>query len=138
MYEIARKHCGSSPKWQISLTNLQNKTGSNAPIKRFRHNLREIIKADVTPFYRFEIDEADLVTVRPRSAQVALSPTITIPEWAEEQARAALHIRPQTLRAALCRDGHYFGIRPLKLPNRMLAWPAEGIERLLSGEESAS
>ena len=74
LYEIARKHCGSSPKWQISLTNLQNKTGSNAPIKRFRHNLREIIKADVTPFYRFEIDEADLVTVRPRSAQVALSP----------------------------------------------------------------
>ena len=55
-----------------------------------------------------------------------------------EQAAAALHIRPQTLRAALCRDGHYFGIRPLKLPNRMLAWPAEGIERLLSGEESAS
>ena len=36
----------------------------------------------------FEIDEADLVTVRPRSVQVALSPTITIPEWAEEQARA--------------------------------------------------
>jgi plasmid replication initiation protein len=88
LYEIARKHCGSSPKWQISLTNLQNKTGSNAPIKRFRHNLREIIKADVTPFYRFEIDEADLVTVRPRSVQVALSSTITIPEWAEEQARA--------------------------------------------------
>ena len=52
-----------------------------------------------------------------------------------EQAAAALHIRPQTLRAAICRDGHYFGIRPLKLPNRMLAWPAEGIERLLSGEE---
>ena len=88
MYKRQRKHCGSSPKWQISLTNLQNKTGSNAPIKRFRHNLREIIKADVTPFYRFEIDDADLVTVRPRSVQVALSPTITIPEWAEEQARA--------------------------------------------------
>ena len=55
-----------------------------------------------------------------------------------EQAAAALHIKPQTLRAALCRDGHYFGIRPLKLPNRMLAWPAEGIERLLSGEEAES
>ena len=55
-----------------------------------------------------------------------------------EQAAAALHIRPQTLRAAMCRDGHYFGIRPVKLPNRMLAWPAESIERLLSGEEAAS
>ena len=52
-----------------------------------------------------------------------------------KQPAAALHIKPQTLRAALCRDGHYFGIRPIKLPNRMLAWPAEGIERLLSGAE---
>lgn len=88
LYEIARKHCGSSSKWQIGLTNLQNKTGSNAPIKRFRHNLREIIRADVTPFYWFEIDEDDLVTVRPRLAPVAIAPSIAIPEWAEEQARA--------------------------------------------------
>ena len=51
-----------------------------------------------------------------------------------EQAAAALHIKPQTLRAALCRDGYYFGIRPIKLPNRMLAWPADAIERLLNGE----
>ena len=55
-----------------------------------------------------------------------------------EQAAAALHIKPQSLRRALCLQGHYFGIRPIKLPNRMLAWPAEGIERLLSGEETAS
>ena len=38
LYEIARAL--RQPPWQISLTNLQNKTGSNAPIKRFRHNLR--------------------------------------------------------------------------------------------------
>ena len=55
-----------------------------------------------------------------------------------EQAAAALHIRPQTLRAALCRDGHYFGVRPIKLRNRFLAWKAEDIERLLNGEEAAS
>ncbi|WP_124084546.1 replication initiator protein A [Pseudogemmobacter humi] len=88
LYEIARKHCGNSPKWQIGLANLQNKTGSNAPIKRFRHNLREIMRADVTPFYRFEIDENDMVTVRPRSVPVDLATPIIIPEWAEEQARA--------------------------------------------------
>ena len=54
--------------------------------------------------------------------------------YSTEQAAAALHIRPQTLRAALCRDGHYFGVRPIKLPNRMLAWPCEAIDRLLTGE----
>ena len=45
---------------------------------------------------------------------------------------------PQSLRRALCLQGHYFGIRPVKLPNRMLAWPAESIERLLSGEKAES
>ena len=54
--------------------------------------------------------------------------------YSTEQAAAALHIKPPTLRAALCRDGHYFGVRPVKLPNRMLAWPREAIERLTAGE----
>ncbi|TDX19529.1 plasmid replication initiator TrfA [Rhodovulum visakhapatnamense] len=88
LYEIARKHCGSKSKWQISLTTLQNKTGSNAPIKRFRHNLREIIKADVTPFYRFELDDNDLVTARPRQPKAQVDPSISLPAWAEEKARA--------------------------------------------------
>ncbi|MBW4976471.1 replication initiator protein A [Roseovarius mucosus] len=88
LYEIARKHCGSKPKWQIGLTTLQNKTGSNAPVKRFRHNLREIIKADVTPFYRFELDDADLVIVRPRQSKAQITPAIALPDWAEEKARA--------------------------------------------------
>lgn len=88
LYEIARKHCGSKPKWQIGLTTLQNKTGSNAPIKRFRHNLREIIKADVTPFYRFELNDNDLVNVRPRQFKAQVAPSISLPAWAEEKARA--------------------------------------------------
>ena len=58
--------------------------------------------------------------------------------YSTEQAAAVLHIRPQTLRAALCRDGHYFGIRPIKLPNRMLAWPVEAIERVTAGGEVAA
>lgn len=43
-------------------------------------------------------------------------------------------VKPHTPRAALCRNGHYFGIRPIKLPNRRLLWPADAVERLLSGE----
>lgn len=87
----ARKHCGRSNKWQIGLPKLQEKTGSNAPIKRFRLNLREIIKNDVTPFYRFELDDNDLVSVRPRSPSVALTPEIIIPAWADEKAREHAH-----------------------------------------------
>lgn len=88
LYEIARKHCGNSSKWQIGLAKLQDKTGSNAPLKRFRLNLREIIEADSTPFYQFELAKDDLVIVRPRKARpVTLSPSIKIPDWAEEHAR---------------------------------------------------
>lgn len=87
LYEIARKHCGSSPKWQIGLAKLQYRTGSNAPLKKFRHNLREIIEKDETPSYSFELTPDDLVVVRPRRTTAALAPDIRLPDWAEEKAR---------------------------------------------------
>ena len=91
LYEIARKHCGGQPRWQIGLAKLQEKTGSNAPLKRFRHNLREIIENDHTPFYRMELTKEDLVIFRPRDGKRSISADITIPEWAEEKARQIAH-----------------------------------------------
>lgn len=44
-----------------------------------------------------------------------------------------LGIKPQTLRAAICRHSHYYGIRPAKLPNGRLIWPADAIARLTAG-----
>ena len=87
IYEIARKHCGSQKKWHISLDKLQAKTGSNAPLKRFRLNLRQIIAGDHTPFYRIELDDKDLVTFRPRTKKIEIAKDLEIPEWADEQAR---------------------------------------------------
>lgn len=55
------------------------------------------------------------------------------PPMTTETLATYLGIKPQTLRAALCRDGHYFGIRPQKAPNRFLLWPENAVERLLSG-----
>ncbi|WP_288129459.1 hypothetical protein [Accumulibacter sp.] len=45
-----------------------------------------------------------------------------------------LGIQAQSLRAAYCRTGAYFGVIPLKAPNRFLRWPADGILRLIAGE----
>ena len=87
IYEIARKHCGAQKRWQISIEKLQEKTGSNAPLKRFRLNLREIIQNDHTPFYRIELTTDDLVIFRPRTEKRALSKGIVIPPWAEERGR---------------------------------------------------
>jgi len=50
----------------------------------------------------------------------------------------SLGIKPQTLRANLCRNGHYFGIRPVKMPNRMLRWPSDAVERLTAGQQAGA
>lgn len=49
------------------------------------------------------------------------------------EAADRLRIRPQTLRRALCLQGHYFGIRPVKLPNGRLLWDAADLDRLTAG-----
>lgn len=87
IYEIARKHCGNQKRWHIKLSNLQDKTGSNAPLKKFRLNIRQIIESDHLPFYRLELTSDDLVIFRPRQNRVITTTDIVLPEWAEEKAR---------------------------------------------------
>lgn len=87
LYEIARKHCGKQKRWQIGLSKLQEKTGSNAPLKKFRLNIRQIIEDDHTPFYRLELTPEDLVIVRPRAPHEQVTPMILLPVWAEDKAR---------------------------------------------------
>ncbi|ROO31958.1 monooxygenase [Salinisphaera japonica YTM-1] len=36
-----------------------------------------------------------------------------------------------SIRVRLCQTGSYFGIKPKKLPNGRLLWPADSVERLL-------
>jgi plasmid replication initiation protein len=91
IYEIARKHCGNQPKWHIGLSNLQAKTGSNAPLKKFRLNIRQIIQGDHLPFYQIELNDDDLVIFRPRSLSTEHTPNIRLPDWAEEKARVIAH-----------------------------------------------
>lgn len=49
---------------------------------------------------------------------------------ATAEAAAVLRVRPQTLRRALCLNGHYLGVRPTKLPNGRLLWDASALDRL--------
>lgn len=52
--------------------------------------------------------------------------------YSTEEAAAVLKVRPQTLRAAVCRDGHYFGVRPQKARNRFLMWNAAAVDALVA------
>jgi len=52
------------------------------------------------------------------------------------QAAEIILRKSETIRHGLCVDGHYFGIRPVKLPggrNARLLWPLEQFERLAAG-----
>lgn len=63
----------------------------------------------------------------------ALSGTAHAVYISTDAAAQRLGLRPQTLRAAVCRAGHYGGITPRKKCNRMLSWPANLIDRLAAG-----
>lgn len=52
-----------------------------------------------------------------------------------EQLATLLHLKPQSLRAALSREGHYFGLRPRKLPNGRLIWPDDALRRLTTPQQ---
>ncbi|MBF9036659.1 plasmid replication initiator RepA [Rhodobacterales bacterium HKCCE2091] len=70
LYELARKHCGTQPSWQVSVKVLCAKSGSTSPLRVFRAMLREIIRADTLPDYRLEEEPGDRVRVTPRAAVV--------------------------------------------------------------------
>jgi hypothetical protein len=52
-----------------------------------------------------------------------------------EELAAWLKILPQSIRKRFCETGSYYGLRPTKLPNRRLMWPADSKERLSRGQK---
>ena len=66
LYELARKHCGRQPSWQVSIETLLKKTGSASPRRVFRAMVREIIKADKIPDYVLSEEPGDIIRITPR------------------------------------------------------------------------
>jgi hypothetical protein len=54
--------------------------------------------------------------------------------YTTDEAAAILGVKPHTLRVGLCTSGEYMGLRPVKLPNRRLLWPADLVDGLARGE----
>lgn len=46
-----------------------------------------------------------------------------------------LGVNPDTVRRGLCVNGHYLGLKPIKMPNRMLMWPVANIDKLFSEDQ---
>ncbi|WP_454752270.1 DNA-binding protein [Cupriavidus necator] len=50
-----------------------------------------------------------------------------------EELATLLSIRPQSIRKRYCQTGAYFSLRPVKMPNGRLMWPANALEQLAEG-----
>ncbi len=49
---------------------------------------------------------------------------------------ARLGIQPQSIRAAVCRLGSYYGVTPsARLPNGRLLWPADAFQRIIESRK---
>ncbi len=59
------------------------------------------------------------------------------PKLSTEELAACGRVVPQSIRASVCRKGHWNGLRPIKLPSGKLLWDAEEAARVLNGEVAA-
>lgn len=45
---------------------------------------------------------------------------------------SSLGVKPATMIRSLCINGHYMGMKPVKLPNNRLLWPKAERDKLLN------
>ena len=65
LYELSRKHCGQQKQWSVTLDVLLKKLGTTSPLKKFRFQIKELIKRNHLPDYQVSM-EGDVVTFTPR------------------------------------------------------------------------
>lgn len=53
--------------------------------------------------------------------------------YSTKEAAGKLRNRPATWVRNLCINGHFCGVRPVKLPNGRLLWPADQVDALVTG-----
>lgn len=73
LYEIARKHCGSQPKWSIGITTLFDKSGAKCTEKLFKSRVKKIASANVLPDYkmRFNSENNQLIFYNRKGSKAA-------------------------------------------------------------------
>jgi len=120
IYELARKHCGRQPEWQVSVTTLHRKSGSTAPLRVFRAALRRMIADGNLPDYDMSERSGDLMLFT-RGAQVIETPGAPVPT--PDALEAARRMAPGMDIYALVAEWQGF-------------WGASGRRRLASADKA--
>jgi len=58
-------------------------------------------------------------------------------KFSTEEFAGKVRVKSNSVRRGYCVDGHYMGIKPVKLPNGRLLWPAAEVNKLTHGELAA-
>lgn len=53
-----------------------------------------------------------------------------------EDVAAMFSVKAESVRGALSRKGHYYGIKPHKLPNGRLVWSADEVQKALGSTKN--
>ena len=70
VYELVRKHCGKQSKWEISIKNLYEKSGSTDALRNFRGAMKSLAESNQLPDYRVKFDdETDKMTFYSRASK---------------------------------------------------------------------
>ena len=70
IYELVRKHCGKQPKWEISIKNLYEKSGSTDALRNFRGAMKSLAESNQLHDYRVKYDEeTDKLTFYSRASK---------------------------------------------------------------------
>lgn len=63
IYELATKHCGRQARWPVGVPTLHQKSGSQAPLRNFRRDIKRLSESGELPDYQMSYDaQADTVT----------------------------------------------------------------------------
>ncbi len=80
LYELARKHVGTKNQaWTIGIEKLREKVGTNAPLKKFRFNLKQIIEDGNIPDYGFALVGDNVIMQRLVEAEGLAGPESYLP-----------------------------------------------------------
>lgn len=100
IYELARKHCGTQSSWRISINSLHEKSGSAAPIRNFRIDIRKLAMSGELPDYLMAYDDKrDIVTFYacgPEGRRAEAKDTLSGRPHASALAHEKAHIRKQS------------------------------------------
>lgn len=58
--------------------------------------------------------------------------TNNVKHLSTHEAARSFGVKPETLHHAMWSKGHYYGITPIKMPNRRLLWPASDVQDLIN------